>query len=52
MNHHDKEKKQYQISRLEEGEEALSRENSPEVIEMIQNKVVKGLSSAVSKTGR
>lgn len=41
MNNSDKEKKQYQIFRLDEVDEAASRENHPEVTEKIQNRIAK-----------
>lgn len=41
MNNSDKEKKQYQIFRLDEVDEAASRENRPEVTEKIQNRNAK-----------
>lgn len=41
MNNSDKEKKQYQIFRLDEVDEVASRENRPEVTEKIQNRNTK-----------
>lgn len=41
MNNSDKEKKQYQIFRLDEVDEVASRENRPEVTEKIQNRNAK-----------
>lgn len=41
MNNSDKEKKQYEIFRLDEVDEVASRENRPEVTEKIQNRNTK-----------
>lgn len=52
MNSYDKEKSSIKSSGWRRERKLSSTENSPEVIEMIQEKVVKGLSSAASKIGR